>query len=53
VELDQADSMPSTCVLSLDNVTPIAKGLLIERITTLGQSKLHQVCSALSAAVNC
>lgn len=53
VELDQADGMPSACALALDNVTPIAKGLLTERITTLGDHKLHQMCSALSAAVNC
>lgn len=53
VELDQADGMPSACVLSFDNVTPVAKGLLTERITTLGPDKLRDVCSALGAAVNC
>jgi mRNA interferase MazF len=53
VELDQDDGMPSVCVLSLDNVTPLPKGLLIERITALTPARLREVCLALGAAVNC
>lgn len=53
VELDQHDGMPSACVLTLDNLTPLPKGLLIERIVTLRRDKLHEVCAALGAAVNC
>lgn len=53
VELDQGDGMPSACVLSFDNLTPMTRGLLTERITVLGPEKLRQSCSALGAAVNC
>lgn len=53
VELDQNDGMPSTCVLSLDNLTPLPKGLLIDRITTLNTDKLREVCIALDAAIDC
>lgn len=53
VELDQSDGMPTTCVLSLDNLTPLPKGLLIERIAALNADKLREVCTALGAAVDC
>lgn len=53
VELDHDDGMPSACVLTLDNLTPLPKGLLIERIAMLRRDKLREVCAALGAAVNC
>lgn len=53
VELDQDDGMPSACVLSLDNMTPLPKGLLVQRITALQPDKLREVCAALGAATRC
>ncbi len=53
VELDKRDGMPVACALTLDNITPMPKGLLVERITTLESHKLREVCAALGAAVNC
>jgi mRNA-degrading endonuclease toxin of MazEF toxin-antitoxin module len=45
--------MPQECVISLDNITPIVKALLIESITTLGPAKMQEVCRALNTAVDC
>lgn len=40
-------------VLSCDNTTVAPKSLLTERIAMVGPSKMHQVCRALSAALDC
>lgn len=45
--------MPAACVLAADNVTPIRKALLTERITSLGAVKLAQLCDALRVATAC
>jgi mRNA-degrading endonuclease toxin of MazEF toxin-antitoxin module len=45
--------MPWPCALAVDTTGPIAKGLLIERITTLSAEKMHLVCRALNSATNC
>jgi len=53
VPLDQRDGMPSTCVLTLDNVEPIRGSLCTERITRLGPERMAMVCEALAAATGC
>ncbi|HEV2997760.1 MAG TPA: type II toxin-antitoxin system PemK/MazF family toxin [Solirubrobacteraceae bacterium] len=53
VELGHADGMPRDCVLNADHVDTLAKGYLVERITSLGAEKMAAVCSALSAATGC
>jgi mRNA interferase MazF len=53
VFLDEADGMPTSCVLSLDNVTPVLKSHLSSRITTLSPVRMADVCAALAAAVAC
>ena len=45
--------MPRTCVTSIDNLSTIAKGQLVERITVLGPAKMDEVCRALNATVAC
>jgi mRNA interferase MazF len=40
VVLDEDDGMPQRCALSLDNVAPVPKALLTERITTLSAARL-------------
>lgn len=47
------NGMPHDGVINLDNVTPIDKALLIERITTLGPDKMSAVCRALAHATAC
>lgn len=53
VELGHEDGMPRDCVLNADHTDTVAKGYLVERITTLSFEKVASVCSALSAATGC
>ena len=45
--------MPRECVLTLDNVGPVRKALLPERITRLGPPKLAELRAALNIAAGC
>jgi mRNA interferase MazF len=53
VRIGRDDGMPSECAVTLDNTAPILKGLLIERIATLGPEKMDEVCRALARATSC
>ncbi|MBA3328403.1 MAG: type II toxin-antitoxin system PemK/MazF family toxin [Solirubrobacterales bacterium] len=53
VALDDRDGVPRACVVSLDNVQPLALALLVERIARLGPERMSEVCGALAAAVEC
>ena len=53
VPLDAEDGLPRPCVVSLDNVQPVSRAVLVDRITRLGSGRMRQVCDALAAAVDC
>lgn len=53
VELGSEDGMPRECVLNADHSDTIAKGYLVERITTLSPEKIGAVCVALNTATDC
>jgi len=53
VQLDESDGMPTRCCLTLDNVTLILRALCTERITSLPETRLREVCQALGAATAC
>lgn len=53
VALDSDDGMPQPCVVSLDNVQPVAAAVLVDRITTLSPVRMAAVCRALAAATDC
>lgn len=53
VSLDAEDGMPRPCVLNLDTPELVPKALLVERITTLSEVRMHQACEALAAATAC
>ena len=53
VALDQSDGLSIQCVLTLDNVQPVRRALLTERITMLGADRMREVCEALRHAVAC
>jgi len=53
VTLDRADGVPKPCVVSLDNVQPLAAALLVERITSLSAERMSAVCRALAIATGC
>jgi mRNA-degrading endonuclease toxin of MazEF toxin-antitoxin module len=45
VELDESDGMPRACVTSLDNLSTIAKGQLVEKITVVGPAKMDELAA--------
>jgi mRNA-degrading endonuclease toxin of MazEF toxin-antitoxin module len=53
VELGREDGMSRECVLNADHTDTVAKGYLVERITTLSPAKIAAVCAALSIATSC
>ena len=53
VALEPADGAPRACVVSLDNVQPLARSLLVERIARLAPERMSEVCRALAIAVDC
>lgn len=53
VELDESDGMPRRCVTSLDNLSTIAKGQLVDRITALSPARMDAICRALNSTVAC
>ena len=53
VALDHADGLPRPCVVSLDNVQPLARALLVERIGRLPADRMGAICEALAVAVEC
>jgi mRNA interferase MazF len=53
VELNVTDGVPKACVTSFDNLSTIARGQLVERITTLDPARMDEICRAPNATVAC
>jgi mRNA interferase MazF len=53
VPLTREDGMPADCALSLDHLTTVPRALLTQRVTTLPDAKLDDLCRALRAATGC
>lgn len=53
VALDGDDGLPQPCVVSLDNVQPLAAAVLVRRITSLSPARMMAVCRALAVATDC
>jgi len=53
VELGREDGMPSSCCLTLDNVSPIRTALCTDLITQLSPQRMAEVCAALAVAAAC
>ena len=52
VALGTEDGLPKRCVVNLDTIVTIRKGLLIERITLLGSEKIAQIDRAIQFALS-
>jgi mRNA interferase MazF len=53
VPLGLRDGLPVACVVSLDDMAPLAKDYLVERITTLSVDRMAEVARALRRATGC
>ncbi len=47
------DGLATVCAASFDNLQPINRHLLTERVTTLGAGRRHEICAALEAMADC
>lgn len=52
VVLDQADGMPSRCVVNLDDILTIPKSTLANRLTILSPDKMADVAAAIAFALD-
>lgn len=53
LRLDQSDGLPRTCAATFDNLLPVPKRLLTERISRLGPERMSGLCEALKVALDC
>lgn len=51
--LTKGDGMSADCVLTFDNLATVPKALLTNRITSVPESRLPELCAALRAATGC
>lgn len=51
--LGPEDGMPIECAASFDNLRPVPKAHLVERICALSPTRMAQACAALRAATDC
>ena len=47
------DPINRRCVVNLDSVESVAVSMLVERVGRLSDTRMHQICAALSVAVDC
>lgn len=53
VALGEEEGLPVLCAASFDNLQPINRQLLTQRMGVLGVARRHEVCRALDALADC
>lgn len=53
IPLGAAEGLPADCAASFDNVQPVPRGLLTERLGALGPDGRGAICRALGAMADC
>jgi mRNA-degrading endonuclease toxin of MazEF toxin-antitoxin module len=53
IPLTVADGMDVDCVATFDSLTVFDPTLFDERITTLPERRMHEICEALAALADC
>lgn len=53
VALGAGEGLPVDCAASFDNLQPVNRHLLTERMGALHASRRHEVCDALDALADC
>lgn len=53
VALGSGEGLPVECAASFDNLQPVNRHLLRERVGALAASRRHEVCGALDALADC
>ncbi|MGQ0623637.1 MAG: type II toxin-antitoxin system PemK/MazF family toxin [Sporichthyaceae bacterium] len=47
------DPVPRRCAVNLDSLESVSLAVLVQRLGRLSDARMHQVCWALAAAVDC
>lgn len=53
IALGAAEGLPADCVASFDNLQPISRRLLAERVGALAAERRSEICRALDALADC
>lgn len=53
VTLGPEEGLPESCAASLDNVQPVRRSFLTERVGALSGERRSEICQALSALADC
>lgn len=53
VALGRRDGLPTACVVSLDDIAPMAKDYLVERVAILSPDRMEEIGRALRRATGC
>jgi mRNA interferase MazF len=53
VQLGPAHGLARSCVANFDNILPLPKGQLVERVGRLAPPELHRACTAARFAIQC
>jgi mRNA interferase MazF len=53
VALGEEEGLPVPCAASFDNLQPVNRHLLTERVGRLPATRRHEVCHALDALADC
>jgi mRNA interferase MazF len=53
VPLGPAQGLPRQCVANFDNILPLPKDVLVQRVGRLDASDLRRVCAAARFAIQC
>lgn len=53
VALGEPEGLPATCAASFDNLQPIRRTFLVDRVGALGPSRRYKICHALGALADC
>jgi mRNA interferase MazF len=53
VPLGPADGVPAESVATMDSILTFPKSMLVRRVGRLPAGRTHEMCAAISAAVDC
>ena len=53
IPLGPDDGLPTECAAAFDNLVPLSRDLLSERMTVLDPLRRHEICAALDALADC
>ncbi len=53
VPLSHAQGLPRPCVANFDNIRPLPKQRLVQKVGLLGMDEMRQACAAVRFAIQC